>query len=82
VGHKIVELKRNHLPKVLSPLERLFDHNDVSKKFVVQSQETEVVDCNIKLDLNLNIVKLSKSLSRKQKGKYVRLMKEFYDVFY
>jgi hypothetical protein len=30
VGHKIIELKTNHLPKGLVPLERLFDHNDVS----------------------------------------------------
>jgi hypothetical protein len=49
-GHKIVELKTNHLPKGLVPLERMFNHNDVSKKFVVQSQELEVVDCNISSD--------------------------------
>jgi ribonuclease HI len=80
-GHKIVELKTNHLPKGLVPLERLFDHNDVSKKSVVQSQETEVVDCNISSDSNPKIVKLSKALSEKQKGRYVSLLKEFSDVF-
>lgn len=35
VGHKIIELKTNHLPKGLVPLERLFDHNDVSKKAII-----------------------------------------------
>jgi hypothetical protein len=29
-GHNIVELKRNHIPRVLVPLERLFDSHDVS----------------------------------------------------
>jgi hypothetical protein len=35
VGHKIIELKTNHLSKGLVPLQRLFDHNDVSRKYVV-----------------------------------------------
>jgi hypothetical protein len=37
VGHKIIELKTNHLPKGLVPLEILFDHNDVSIKDVIQT---------------------------------------------
>jgi hypothetical protein len=37
VGHKIIELKTNHLPKGLVPLERLFDHNDVSRKVVIKT---------------------------------------------
>jgi ribonuclease HI len=49
VGHKIIELKTNHLPKGLVPLERLFDHNDVSRKVVIQTEETDVVDCDISL---------------------------------
>ena len=35
VGHKIIKLKTNHLLKGLVPLERLFYHNDVSKKFII-----------------------------------------------
>jgi hypothetical protein len=31
VGHDIVELKSNHIPRGLVPLERLFDNNDVYK---------------------------------------------------
>jgi hypothetical protein len=37
VGHKIIELKTNHLSKGLVPLKRLFDHIDVSKKYVIQT---------------------------------------------
>jgi hypothetical protein len=35
VGHKIIELKTNHLPKVFVLIERFFYHNDVSRKFVI-----------------------------------------------
>jgi hypothetical protein len=28
-GHNVVEMKTNHIPKGLVPLERLFDSNDV-----------------------------------------------------
>jgi len=65
VGHKIIELKRNHLPKGLVPLERLFDHNDVSRKYVIQTEEADVIDCDISLDSNPRLVKLSKNLSKK-----------------
>ena len=59
VGHKIIELKTNHFPKGLVSLERLFDHNDVSKRFVIQTKEVEVVDCDISPDSNPRMVKLS-----------------------
>jgi hypothetical protein len=36
-GHTIIELKTNHMPKGLVPLERLFDHNDVSIKVVIRT---------------------------------------------
>jgi hypothetical protein len=64
-GHKIIELKTNHLPKGLVPLERLFDHNDVSRKVVIQTEETDVVDCDISSDLNPRMIKLSRKLSVK-----------------
>jgi hypothetical protein len=44
VGSKILELKTNHIPKFLVPLEILFDNNDVSKKSLIQSQENNVFD--------------------------------------
>jgi hypothetical protein len=65
VSHKIIELRTNHLPNGLVPLERLFYHNDVSRKFVIQIEEVEVVDCDISPDSNPRMVKLSKKLPEK-----------------
>jgi hypothetical protein len=81
VGHKIIELKTNHLPKGLVPLERIFDHNDVSKNYVIQTEEAEVVDGDIRLDSNPRMVKLSRKLPEKQRDMYVNLMKQFSNVF-
>jgi ribonuclease HI len=81
VGHKIIELKTNHLPKGLVPLERLFDHNDVSRKVVIQTEETDVVDCDISPDTNPRLVKISRKLSQKQRRAYVELMKQYSDIF-
>jgi hypothetical protein len=65
VGHKIIELKTNHLLKGLVPLEILFDHSDVSRKVVIQIEETDVIDCDISSSLNPRMVKLSRKLSEK-----------------
>jgi hypothetical protein len=75
VGHNIVELKTNHIPKGLVPLERLFDNNDVSRKVAIKSQEHEVVDCNIGTTADPKIVKISKALPDEQRDRYVILMK-------
>jgi hypothetical protein len=74
-------LKTNRFPKGLVPLERLFDHNHVSKKFVIQTEEGKVVDCDIIYDSNPKMVKLSKKLPGKKRNRYVSLMKQFSDVF-
>jgi ribonuclease HI len=66
--HHIVQLPINHIPKGLVPLERLFDKNDVAVK--VKGTEE-----------NPKYVKLSSSLSKEQRAEYVKLLKEFTDVF-
>jgi hypothetical protein len=76
-----VELKTNHIPKGLVPLERLFDNNDVSKKSSIQSQEKDVFDCNIGTVADPKIIKLSKALSEEKRRRYVNLMREFADIF-
>jgi hypothetical protein len=81
IGHKIIELKTNQLPKGLVPLERLFDHNDVSRKVVIQTEETNVVHCDISYDSNPRLVKISRKLSQKQRDIYVELMKQYSYVF-
>jgi hypothetical protein len=57
-----VELKNNHIPRGLVPLERLFDNNDVYKEVSVKNQEEEIIDCNIGTTENPKIIKLSKAI--------------------
>jgi hypothetical protein len=47
----------------------------VSKRFVIQTEEAEVVDCDISYDSNPRMVKLSKKLPDEQRDMYVSLMK-------
>jgi len=76
-----VELKKNHIPKGLVPLERFFDNNDVSKKVATKSKDQEVADCNIGTTLDPKIVKISKSLPDEKRERYVSLMKIFFRYF-
>jgi hypothetical protein len=80
-GHNILELKTNHIPRGLVPLERLFNINDVSREASIKNQEEEVMDCNIGIAENPKIVKLSKALGAEQKDMYVSLIKNFVDTF-
>jgi len=61
-NHDIIELRGNHLPKGLVPLERLFDSNDVHKKPAQKPVDNKVVDCNLGYDEQLRMVKLCRSL--------------------
>jgi hypothetical protein len=74
-GNKIMDLKTNHIPKGLVPLEKLFDSNYVLEKYSIQSQEHDVFNCNIGIVVDPKIIKLSKALSEKKKRKYVKLMR-------
>jgi hypothetical protein len=47
VDHHIVQLPRNHIPKGLVPLERLFDRNDVIVKVKCLTKEVDVTECNL-----------------------------------
>jgi len=75
-------LKDNHLPKGLTPLEDLFDFNDIPKKPQMEPLKADIEDYNIGTEEKfLKMVKLSKMLPPNQKLKYVELIKEFHDVF-
>jgi hypothetical protein len=82
VGHNIVELNTNHIPRGLVPLERLFDINDVSRKVSMKNQEHEVVECNIGTTANPKVVKISKALPEEQRSRYVSLMKQCSDILH
>ena len=80
-GHKIIELKGNFIPKGLVPLERIFSKDDTLLKPVVQSSEENVVDYNIGTPEHPRMVKISKALTAEQRNMYIKLLKEYVDVF-
>jgi hypothetical protein len=80
-GRDIVQLKSNIIPKGLVPLIFFFDNNDVARSLKIIVNEGDVEDYNIGTPEDPNIVNLSRQLSPKVKERYVKLMKEFPDVF-
>jgi len=74
-GHKILELKTNHLPKELVPLERMFHDNDVPVKTVDKGNDSNVLDVNISTENEPRIIKLSKELSDEERQIHMKLMK-------
>ena len=62
LGHKIIELKGNFIPKGLVPLERIFSKDDTPLKLAMQSSEENVVNCNIRTEEQPRMVKISKNI--------------------
>ena len=61
-GKGIVQLKSNHIPRGLIPLENIFDQNDVIRDHKVKPAENVVEDKIIGTKENPRIIKLSKKL--------------------
>ena len=80
-GKDIVQLKSNHIPRGLIPLDNIFDQNDIVRDPKVKLVENVVEDKNIGTEENPRIIKLSKKLPAKEKDEYVNLMKKYTDVF-
>jgi len=78
---EVIELKDNFLPTGLTPLEDIFDSNDIPRKPKMQPLNVVIEDCNIGTIENPKMIKLSQSLPPDQKPKYIDLFKEFQDVF-
>jgi len=78
---EVIQLKDNFLPIGLTPLEDIFDSNDIPRKQKMQPLNAAIEECNIGTLEKPKIIKLSKSLPPDQKPKYVDLLKEFQDVF-
>lgn len=74
---EVIKLKDNFLPKELSPLEGLFDSDDIPKKPRMEPLKSYIEERNIESEENPKLIKLSKSLLPNEKLKYVELMKEF-----
>ena len=80
-GHKTIELKTNHIPKGLVPLERIFDNNDAFLKPGEKAEGNSTVDCNIGTKNYPKFVKISKSLIEETRNKYKNLLRQYLDVF-
>lgn len=74
-------MKDNFLPAGLTPLEDMFDDNDVPRKPKMQPINTEIEEHNIGTTERPKMIKLSKKLPPDQKPKYIDLFKEIQDVF-
>ena len=57
----VIELKDNFFPTSLTPLEDMFDSNDIPRKPKMQPLNAEIENCNIGTTENLKMVKLFKS---------------------
>ena len=76
-NHEIVELKGNFIPKDLVPLEILFSKDDTLLKPIVQSIEENVLSYNIGSENEPKMIKISKTLSEKERNMYIKLLKKF-----
>jgi hypothetical protein len=57
------QLPRNHIPKKLVPLERMFDNNDVVVKLSGFDENADLIECNLGTEEEPKNVKLFSSLS-------------------
>jgi hypothetical protein len=55
--------------------------NDVVVKVKGSNEEADVTECNLGTEENTKYVKLSSSLSKEKRDEYVKLLKDFVDVF-
>ena len=78
---EVLHLNNNSIPKGLTPLEKIFDQNDVFKSPEIQADDEEVESCNLGTVAMPKMIKLSKFLSVDMKYKYIEMMKRFIDVF-
>ena len=72
---EIIQLKDNFLPTGLTPLEDIFDSNDILRKPKFHPLNTTIEECNIGTAEQPKIIKLSASLPPDQKPKHIDLFK-------
>jgi hypothetical protein len=77
-GRDIIQLNNNIILKGLVPLEKLFYENDMAKNPKITTSAEDVEDYNIGTEAELNMVKLSKTLSLEVKQDYINLLKYFW----
>ena len=62
-------------------MEDIFDSNYVARSPKVAPRDDEVEECNIGTEEDPKVIKISKNMTQESKEKYIKIMKEFYDVF-
>lgn len=80
-NQKIFQLKDNILPKGLVPLERLFNSNDAVVDSGKISQDEHIQDHNIGTQEKPRLVKLYGGVSPSFQERYIKLFKNYVDVF-
>ena len=75
VGKYIIQLKSNTIPRALVPLEEIFDSNDVERSPKVAPSDAKVEDCNIGIEEDPKVIKISRNLTKEYKERYIKLMK-------
>lgn len=80
-GHIILKLKGNIIPRGLVPIDRLFNKNYVASKPTTPEMDKQVEDCNIGLEDELQMVRLSEGIASQCKQRYLNLFKVYKDVF-
>ena len=80
-GKDIIQLKSNSFPRGLVPLEDIFYNNDVAKSPRVAPRDDEVEDYNIGTEADPKVIKISKNMTKESREGYIKLVKEFHDVF-
>jgi hypothetical protein len=80
-NHRMLVMKNNQIPKVLIPIEILFDQDVIPLKSTLQPHPEEVEYCNIGTKETPKLVKISKCLPPEMKSKYVELLKKYKDLF-
>ena len=78
---EVLHCKNDTIPRGLTPLEQLFDFNDVAKEPRMEPIETNIEEHNIGSPTKPKMIKLSSTLPAHFKQQYIDLFKEFKDVF-
>ena len=78
---EVLQCKNDKIPRGLTPLEHLFDFNDVAKEPRMEPVEKNVEEHNIGSLAEPNMIKLSSTLPGHIKLQYIELFKDFKDVF-
>ena len=74
-GKDIIQMKSNTIPRGLVTLEEIFDSNDVARNPKVAPSDVEVEECNIGIEQEPRVIKISKSLTKENKERYIKPMK-------